>query len=202
VLNALPQNQILLTIGLGLIMSNSMMLLFTSDYRILTTSYSSSSFDLFGLSVSQPLLYSFLITVAITLALFWFLQRTDTGQAIRATAQDRDAAQLMGINVRWTSVLAFGIGSALSGAAGALIAPTYYIFPQVGGAFTLKAFVIVVLGGMGSIVGATLGGLIIGVTESLSAIYVASGLKELVVYVFFLALLLFRPSGLLGKSRA
>jgi branched-chain amino acid transport system permease protein len=202
VLNALPQNQILLTIGLGLIMSNSMMLIFTSDYRILTTSYSSSSFDVLGLSVSQPLLYSFLITAAITAALFWFLSRTDTGQAIRATAQDRDAAQLMGINVRWTSILAFGIGSALSGAAGALIAPTYYIYPQVGSAFTLKAFVIVVLGGMGSIVGATLGGLIIGVTESLAAIYVASGLKELVVFVLFLLLLLFKPSGLLGKSRA
>jgi len=202
VLNALPQNQILLTIGLGLIMSNTMMLAFTSDYRILTTSYSSASFDVAGLSVSQPLLYSFVITAVITGALFWFLQRTDTGQAIRATAQDREAAQLMGINVGWTSVLAFGIGSALAGAAGALIAPTYYIFPQVGGAFTLKAFVIVVLGGMGSIVGATLGGLIIGVTESLAAIYVASGLKELVVYVLFLALLLFRPSGLLGKSRA
>ncbi len=202
VLNALPQNQILLTIGLGLIMSNSMMLVFTSDYRILTTSYSSSSFDIGGLSVSQPLLYSFVITAVITTALFWFLSRTDTGQAIRATAQDRDAAQLMGINVRWTSILAFGIGSALSGAAGALIAPTYYIYPQVGSAFTLKAFVIVVLGGMGSIVGATIGGLIIGMTESLAAIYVASGLKELVVFVLFLALLLFRPSGLLGKSRA
>src|SRR5512138_865393 len=201
-LNALPQNQILLTIGLGLIMSNSIMLIFTSDYRILTTSYSSSSFDVLGLSVSQPLLYSFLITVAITVALFWFLSRTDVGQAIRATAQDRDAAQLMGINVRWTSILAFGIGSALAGAAGALIAPTYYIYPQVGSAFTLRAFVIVVLGGMGSIVGATLGGVIIGVTESLAAIYIASGLKELVVFVLFLGLLLFKPSGLLGKSRA
>ncbi len=200
-LNALPQNQILLTIGLGLIMSNAIMLIFTSDYRILTTTYSSSSFDVLGLSVSQPLLYSFLITVAITLALFWFLSRTDVGQAIRATAQDRDAAQLMGINVRWTSILAFGIGSALAGAAGALIAPTYYIYPQVGSAFTLRAFVIVVLGGMGSIVGATLGGVIIGVTESLAAIYIASGLKELVVFVLFLGLLLFKPSGLLGKSR-
>jgi branched-chain amino acid transport system permease protein len=202
VLNALPQNQILLTIGLGLIMSNAMLLVFTSDYRILTTSYSSSSFDVLGLSVSQPLLYSFVVTAVITTALFLFLQRTDTGQAIRATAQDREAAQLMGINVRWASVLAFGIGSALAGTAGALIAPTYYIFPQVGSTFTLKAFVIVVLGGMGSIVGATLGGLIIGVTESLAAIYVASGLKELVVFVLFLALLLFKPSGLLGKSRA
>lgn len=201
VLNALPQNQILLTIGLGLVMSNAVMLGFTSDYRILTTSYSSSSFQLFGLSVSQPLLYSFLVTVAITAALFWFLQTTDTGQAIRATAQDRDAAQLMGINVKRMSVLAFGLGTALAGTAGALLAPTYYIFPQVGGPFTLKAFVVVVLGGMGSVVGATLGGILIGVTESLSAVYVASGLKELVVYVLFLLILLFRPSGLLGKSR-
>jgi branched-chain amino acid transport system permease protein len=202
VLNALPENQILLTIGLGLVMSNTVMLLFTSDYRILTTGYSSASFLVAGFSVSKPLLYSFLVTAAITAALAWFLLKTDTGQAIRATAQDREAAQLMGINVRWTSVLAFGIGSALAGAAGALISPTYYIFPQVGGGFTLKAFVIVVLGGMGSIVGATLGGLVIGVTESLAAYYVASGLKELVVFVLFLALLLFKPSGLMGKSRA
>ena len=202
VLDALPQNQILLTIGLGLVMSNTAMLAFTSDYRILTTRYSSSSFDLGGISVSEPLLYSFLITVAITGALYWFLLRTDTGQAIRATAQDREAAQLMGINVRRMSVLAFGIGAALAGTAGALISPTYYIFPQVGGAFTLKAFVIVVLGGMGSVVGATLGGIIIGVTESVAAVYVASGLKELVVFVLFLALLLFKPAGLLGKTRA
>jgi branched-chain amino acid transport system permease protein len=202
VLNALPQNQILLTIGLGLIMSNSVMLAFTSDYRILTTSYSSSSFSLGGISISQPLLYAFLITAAITGALYWFLLKTDTGQAIRATAQDRDAAQLMGINVKAMSVLAFGLGSALAGVAGALISPTYYIFPQVGSAFTLKAFVIVVLGGMGSVIGATLGGLIIGVTESLSAVYIASGLKELVTFVLFLGLLLFKPSGLLGKTRA
>lgn len=201
VLSALPQNQILLTIGLGLVMSNAIMLGFTSDYRILTTSYSSSSFQLLGISVSQPLLYSFLVTAAITGALFWFLQTTDTGQAIRATAQDRDAAQLMGINVKRMSVLAFGLGTALAGIAGALLAPTYYIFPQVGSPFTLKAFVVVVLGGMGSIVGATLGGVLIGVTESLSAVYISSGLKELVVYVLFLLILLFRPAGLLGKSR-
>jgi branched-chain amino acid transport system permease protein len=201
VLGALPQNQILLTIGLGLMMSNTVMLIFTSDYQILTTGYSSSSFDLFGLSVSMPLLYSFLVTVVITAALFWFLSKTDTGQAIRATAQDRDAAQLMGINVKRMSVLAMGLGTALAGIAGALLAPTYYIFPQVGGPFTLKAFVVVVLGGMGSIVGATLGGILIGVTESLSAVYIASGLKELVVYVLFLLILLFKPAGLLGKSR-
>jgi branched-chain amino acid transport system permease protein len=201
VLNALPQNQILLTIGLGLVMSNTVMLLFTSDYRILSTSYSSGSVNLGGISISQPLSISFLITAAITAALYWFLIKTDTGQAIRATAQDRDAAQLMGVNVKRMSVIATGIGAALAGTAGALISPTYYIFPQVGSAFTLKAFVIVVLGGMGSVVGATIGGLIIGVSESLSAVYVSSGLKELFVYVLFLLVLLFKPAGLLGKSR-
>lgn len=200
-LGALPQNQILLTIGLGLIMSNTIMLVYTSDYKILTTSYSSSSFTLAGISISEPLAISFLITAAITALLYWFLMMTDTGQAIRATAQDREAAQLMGINVRWMSILAFGMGAALAATAGALISPTYYIFPQVGGTFTLKAFVITVLGGMGSIVGATLGGIIIGVAESLGAVYISSGWKDVVVYVLFILVLLFKPSGLMGKSR-
>jgi branched-chain amino acid transport system permease protein len=201
VLGALPQNQILLTIGLGLVMSNAVMMLFTSDYKILTTTYSSSSVSLGGISISMPLLVSFLITAALTAALYWFLIKTDTGQAIRATAQDREAAQLMGIDVSRMSVLATGLGAALAGTAGALISPTYYIFPQVGGTFTLKAFVIVVLGGMGSIVGATLGGVVVGVAESMSAVYISSGLKELFVFVLFLLVLLFRPAGLLGKSR-
>ncbi len=200
-LGALPQNQILLTIGLGLIMSNTMMLIFTSDYKILSTSYSSGSFDIAGISISTPLAISFVITVVITASLYWFLMKTDTGQAIRATAQDREAAQLMGINVRWMSILAFGIGSAMAGTAGALVSPTYYIFPQIGGTFTLKAFVITVLGGMGSIIGATLGGVIIGVAESISAVYISSGWKDVVVFVLFLLVLLFKPSGLMGKSR-
>lgn len=201
VLDALPQNQILLTIGLGLILSNSMMLAFTSDYRILTTTYSSSSLRLAGISISEPLLLSFLVTAVITLLLYSFLLRTNMGQAIRATAQDSEAAQLMGIDVRRMGLVAMGMGAALAGTAGALVAPTYYIYPQVGGAFTLKAFVIVVLGGMGSVVGATLGGIVIGAVESLAAVYVSSGLKELFVYLLFLVVLLVKPSGLLGKSR-
>jgi len=202
ILGALPQNQILLTIGLGLVMSNSIMLAFTSDYKILTTTYSSSSFNVFGISVSTPLAISFSITAAITIALYWFLLRTDTGQAIRATAQDREAAQLMGINVKRMSIIAFGLGAALAGTAGALISPTYYIFPQVGSTFTLKAFVITVLGGMGSIVGATLGGVLIGVAESVGGVYLGSGWKEVIVFVLFLLVLLFKPSGLFGKSSA
>jgi branched-chain amino acid transport system permease protein len=202
VLNAVAQNQILLTIGLGLIMSNTMMLIFTSDYKILTTSYSSSTIKVGGgVSVSWPLLVSFLITSVITAALYWFLLKTDTGQAIRATAQDREAAQLMGINVKRMSIIAFGLGSALAGTAGALISPTYYIFPQVGSVFTLKAFVITVLGGMGSVVGATLGGILIGITESMSAVYISSGWKDVVVFSLFLLVLLFKPAGLMGKSR-
>ena len=201
VLGALPQNQILLTIGLGLIMSNAMMFIYTSDYKILTTSYSSSSFNIGTISISSPLAISFLITAAITLLLYWFLMKTDTGQAIRATAQDREAAQLMGINVKRMSILAFGMGAALAGTAGALISPTYYIFPQIGSTFTLKAFVITVLGGMGSIVGATIGGVIIGVAESLGAVYISSGWKDVVVFVLFLLVLLFKPAGLLGKSK-
>ena len=201
VLNALPQNQILLTIGIGLILSNTMMLLFTSDYRIISTSYSSASFQVGRISVSAPLLVSFVITAAVTAVLYWFLLKTDTGQAIRATAQDRDAAQLMGVNVRRMSVLATGLGAGLAAVAGALISPTYYIFPQVGQPFTLKAFVIVVLGGMGSVMGATVGGVLIGATESLAGAYISSGLKDLVVYVLFLLILLFKPAGLFGKSR-
>ena len=200
-LNALPQNQILLTIGMGLVMSNTVMLAFTSDYKILSTTYSSGSVTILGISISQPLVVSFAITVAITLALYWFLYKTDTGQAIRATAQDRDAAQLMGINVKRMSVIAFGIGAALAGTAGALISPTYYIFPQVGSVFTLKAFVITVLGGMGSIVGATLGGVLIGVAESVGGVYLGSGWKDVIVFVLFLLVLLFKPSGLLGTSK-
>ena len=201
IIGTLPQNQILLTIGLGLIMSNSIMLAFTSDYKILTTSYSSSSVSIAGISVSEPLAISFLITVVITAFLYWFLMKTDTGQAIRATAQDREAAQLMGINVKRMSILAFGLGASLAGTAGALISPTYYIFPQVGSAFTLKAFVITVLGGMGSIVGATLGGIIIGVVESVGAVTISSDWKDVLVFAIFLLVLLVKPSGLMGTSR-
>lgn len=201
VLGALPQNQILLTIGLGLVMSNTVMLAFTSDYKILTTTYSSASFNVLGISVSTPLLISFAITIAITVILYWFLYQTDTGQAVRATAQDRGAAQLMGINVKRMSIIAFGLGASLAGAAGSLISPTYYIFPQVGSVFTLKAFVITVLGGMGSIVGATLGGVLIGIAESVGGVYFGSGWKDVIVFILFLLVLLFKPSGLLGTSK-
>lgn len=201
VLTAPHQNQILLTIGLGLILSNTALLAFTGNYRILTTSYSSSSFDILGISVSEPLLISFGITVAITTALYLFLMKTDLGAALRATSQDRIAAQLMGINVKRMSMLAFGLGSALAGAAGTLITPTYYIYPLAGHSFLLKSFTICVLGGLGSVIGATVGGILIGIVEALSSTYIATDWKDVVVFGVFILILLIKPSGLFSKAR-
>ncbi len=201
VINHPHQNQILLTIGLGLIMSNTALLAFTSDPKILTTSYSSSAFNLpGGISISVPLLLSFLITCVIIAMLYLFLSKTTTGMALRATSQNREAAQLMGINVAKMSAIAFGLGTALAATAGALIAPTYYIHPLVGHSFLLKAFTICVLGGLGSVVGAGVGGIIIGVVEAMSSTYLSSDWKDVVVFVLFLAVLLLRPQGLFGKK--
>ena len=194
------QNQILLTIGLGLIMSNTALLAFTSDPKILTTSYSSSAVNIGGISLSVPLLLSFAITTVIIGILFVFLSKTTTGLALWATSQNRDAAQLMGINVAKMSAIAFGLGTALAATAGALIAPTYYIHPLAGHTFLLKAFTICVLGGLGSVVGAGVGGIIIGIVESMSSTYLSSDWKDVVVFIIFLAVLLFRPQGLLGKK--
>ena len=201
VINHPHQNQILLTIGLGLIMSNTALLAFTSDPKILTTSYSSSAFNLAGgISISVPLLLSFLITCVIIAILYVFLSKSTTGMALRATSQNREAAQLMGINVAKMSAIAFGIGTALAATAGALIAPTYYIHPLAGNSFLLKAFTICVLGGLGSVVGAGVGGVIIGVVESMSSTYLSSDWKDVVVFMIFLAVLLLRPQGLFGKK--
>ena len=194
------QNQILLTIGLGLIMSNTALLAFTSDPKILTTSYSSSAVNIGGISLSVPLLLSFAITTVIIGILFVFLSKTTTGLALWATSQNRDAAQLMGNNVAKMSAIAFGLGTALAATAGALIAPTYYIHPLAGHTFLLKAFTICVLGGLGSVVGAGVGGIIIGIVESMSSTYLSSDWKDVVVFIIFLAVLLFRPQGLLGKK--
>jgi len=195
------QNQILLTVGLGLIMSNSTLLAFTSDPKILTTSYSSSAINIFdGISLSVPLLLSFIVTCGITGILYMFLSKTTTGLALMATSQNREAAQLMGINVAKMSAIAFGLGTALAATAGALIAPTYYIHPMAGHSFLLKAFTICVLGGLGSVFGAAIGGIIIGIVEAMASTYLSTDWKDVVVLILFLAVLLFRPQGLFGKK--
>jgi branched-chain amino acid transport system permease protein len=206
----LPENQVLLTVGLGLILSNLALLLFSADYRSVPVSYASKTLywdvalggQTISLSFSFPFLVAFGIALALGALLFLFLGRTDTGRMIRATAQDRRAAALMGINTDRMTAITFGLGSALVGAAGTLLAPVYYLHPQVGGPFTQKAFVITILGGLGDIPGAVLGGLVLGLAESLGSVYISLGYKDAFGFIIFVLVLIFMPRGLLGRGRA
>ena len=205
----LPQNQVLLTVGIGMVLSNLALAAFSANYRSVPVSYASDAIywdipvgdQVIAVSFNIPLLIAFGIAVCLTGSLFFFLMKTDIGRMIRATAQDKDAAALMGVNTGRITVITFGLGVALVGAAGALLVPIYYLFPSIGSPFTLKAFIITVLGGMGNIVGAVLGGLILGLTESLGSAYVSLGYKDAFGFVMFVLVLIFLPRGLLGKSR-
>ncbi|MBK9063987.1 MAG: branched-chain amino acid ABC transporter permease [Acidobacteria bacterium] len=206
----LPENQVLLTVGIGLVLSNLALLAFTADYRSVPVSYASKTIywdvkmagQTISLSFSFPMLVAFAIALALGGALFLFLGYTDLGRMIRATAQDARAASLMGVNTKRITYITFGLGSALVGAAGALLAPVYYLFPQIGGPFTLKAFIITVLGGLGNVAGAVLGGVVLGLAESLGSVYVSLGYKDAFGFIIFVLVLIFLPKGLLGKGRA
>jgi branched-chain amino acid transport system permease protein len=191
----LPENQVLMTVGIGMVLTEVMRFIFKSDYKYVTTSYSSATFFLGGISFNVPLTIAFFIALAFTAAMFWFLVKTDLGRSIRATAQDKDAATLMGINTGRITVVTMGLGAALVAAAGCLLAPVYYIFPDLGGPFTAKAFVITILGGLGSTVGAILGGITLGMAESLGATYLGMEYEDIVGLAIFVAVLLFLPGG-------
>ena len=202
VLRAPELNQILLTEGISIVLINTALLLFTSNYLTMTTSYAGATLHLGGVSVSKPQIAAFAIAVVITGAVYAFLVRTPTGRQIRAAAQDAEAARLLGINIKRVQSLTFGLGVAAAGAAGSLLMPIYYrVEPNAGSPFTLKAFVVVVLGGMGSVTGALVGGIVLGVAESLGAVYIATGYKDVIGFVIFLLVLTLKPSGLLGKSK-
>lgn len=192
---------ILMTVGIGLIISNLLLFGFGAHPQSIYTAYSTSTFHVAGISLSKPLTASFLLTVAIIGGLYWLLLRTELGRAVRATAQNRMAAELQGVDTARIRALVFGIAAALAAVAGALMLPILYVIPTIGGTFTLKAFVVTVLGGMGNVAGAIGGGLLLGVAESLGATYVSSGYRDAFGLVAFLLVLLMRPAGLFGKSR-
>ena len=194
-------NSLLLTFGLGLVLANTVLVLFTADYRVVETAYSRAVWRVAGLSVSAAYVFSFAMAILVTALLYLFFMKTDLGMAIRATAQNRMAAGLAGVNVERVGRITYGLGAALAGAAGALFTPVFYLYPTVGSLFTVKAFEVVVLGGMGSITGAIFGGLVLGVVESLGAVYVSTGYKDALGFVAFVLILAFRPAGLAGRSR-
>lgn len=199
ILNDPPVNQIFTTIGLGLILQNLALLFFRADFRTIKTSYSTTNIYLGELSIGVPRLIAFLVAIALIGALFLFLKKTFAGKAIRALAQSRRAAMLMGINVQKTFYIAFGIGIACVGSAGTILMPMYSVFPTVGSLFVLIAYVVVILGGYNSLIGTLIAGLIIGVIEGLSGFFISSHLKEVVYFVLFILILIFRPTGLLGR---
>ena len=195
------EQQLLLTLGVGLGLAELTRVLFGAEYRTVYTSLSTATVQLGGASLSVALLSAFLMAAGIAGLLYAVLSRTEVGRSLRATAQDREAAELVGVDAERIYGIAFGIGAGLAGAAGALLLPIYYLSPTVGGLFTLKAFVVAVLGGMGSVVGALVGGVTLGVAETLGAVYVSNAYKDMIGYLVFILLLSVRPSGLLGASR-
>lgn len=197
-----PLSILLFTAGLGLILQNLALLYFGADARAVTTVYTGTTMHLGSMIISLPRFYAFVISIVCTGLVFWLLTKTETGRAIRATSQDRNTAKLMGINEKKIYCIAFAIGSALVGIAGALLVPFYYIFPTVGGVFGLRSFIIVVLGGIGSVKGAFYGGLLIGVVEAVGTQFTSPAYAEILVFVLFVAVLLLKPSGLFGIEQS
>ncbi len=194
--------QILMTAGIGLILTDAAQLIFKADYRQANIDLVNRGVHLgpFGANAAEVL--SFAIAVVFVVGLRAFVVRSRTGQALRAISQNPEVAPLMGINLIQIQGISFALGTALAGVAGGLLLPRLYLFPGVGEDYTTKAFVMVVLGGMGSIEGAAFGGLVLGVTESLTSLYAGNQWALIVDFVFFLLVLSFKPSGIFGRQRA
>jgi len=189
------------TMALSIFLQNAALMAMTADLRDIPPIFS-RSLTIGPVYVKVELLLGFLITLTCTIALQWMIKHTYLGKAIRATVQDGEAAMLMGIPVPRIFLITFAAGSALVGLAACVMVPLFSVFPSVGLNFVLIAFVIVVLGGMGSIEGALLGGICVGVIQSLSGYYVAPAFGQLFFFVVFLLVMIFRPNGFLGQQGA
>lgn len=191
---------LLATLGLGLVLSNALFLIFGAEPESIYLPYATTSINLAGVRLPIAQLLAAGVTLLVMAILYVFLNRTELGRAIRATAQNRIGAELVGVNTRRIHGLVFGIGVVLAMTAGMVLSPLLFAIPTIGHTYTLKAFVVIVLGGMGSIPGAIAGGLLLGVVEFLGASYFSSGYRDAYGLVAFLLILLLRPQGLFGRS--
>ena len=196
-----PMSVLLMTLGLALLLENLALMLFRADYKTVQVSQTNAVWFVGGYIVSVSRFWALVALLATVISLWAFLTRTDLGRAIRAVGQDRQVARLLGINDRVIYNYAFGISTAVMGIAAAALVPFYYIHPGVGTSFLLKAFVIVVLGGLGSMPGAALGGLAVGIIEGVIGIWTQAAVAQILLFAVFVAMLFFRPAGLLGIER-
>ena len=192
----------LCTFGIHLATANIALRFWTADYRSITTSYSGATVDLLGLIIPYARLITFGLAILMITALYLLLYKTDTGRAIRATGQDREMARLCGIPIHQIYTLTFATGAAITGMAGSMISNYFVIYPQMGLPYTITAFCVVVLGGMGYIPGALWGGLILGTIESLTATYLTAGLSLAVTFFILFSMLILRPAGILNRGIA
>jgi branched-chain amino acid transport system permease protein len=194
-----PITVIIVTTGVWYILDNLTLLIFGPQYRsIQNNPLRGKMLEIGDMLISVPKLWGFVTALITAFAVYWFLQKTRMGRAIRATSLDREAASLMGINQFKIYNVAFGIGTAIVGISAVTLVPFYNIFPSVGVLFDIKGFIIVVLGGLGSIGGAILGGIIIGLIESIAPMFMTATWAEAIVYGLFLVVLFVKPSGLFG----
>jgi len=194
------RNMLLVTLGLSVVIENVLLYAFRADTRTIDLPYAFQTIDLGFTFLPIPRLIGFGVVFAVALVLWAILRRTDVGKAIRAVAKEKLGAQLAGIDVAHVYATTFGLGTACVAVAACLLIPTYYVNPTVGEAFVLIAFTIVVLGGMGSVPGALIGGLLIGVVESLSGLFLGESLGQIGIFLIFIAVLLVRPTGLFGAK--
>ncbi len=189
---------LIMTFGLDMVMTNAHLALFTADVRAITPPYANLAIQLGDLRIPYTRLGVFALALALTFVLSVFMNRTRTGRAIRATAQNVRGASVMGVDTPRIYAITFAIGAAMAGATGTLIAVIYAFSPVVGAGFTMKSFVIVILGGLGSIPGAIVGGVVLGVAENLVAGLYNPGYTDAVSFVLLVLILVLRPTGLLG----